>query len=737
MSSMTRRTFLHGAGVAGASLLVGFGPGGIATALAADRSATELNPFVRINPDGSVTAIIKHFEMGQGTTTGLTTLIAEELDADWATVSAEFAPADNDRYKNLLFGVQGTGGSTAMANSFMQYRQAGAAAREVLVRAAAQTWDVSVTDIQIEFGVISAGDKRGSFGDFIEAAASIPPNDNPTLKSAAAFRYIGNDSLSRKDSAAKTDGSAVFAMDVKVDNMVYAVILRSPVAGGRLQDFDASGATGSPGFIAAQALPNGAGVAVFAESTYAAIRARRQITANWDNSAADVLGSEALLAKHLELNNTPSMEAGSKPLAESDTAVGNAASVLEETFVVPYLAHAPMEPLNCVVEPTENGIRVHDGCQFPGIVVPTFAAILKLSPEQVEINTVYAGGSFGRRATPTADYHVEAALAFALRGGKQAVKLVWTREDDLAGGYYRPMFVHQVRVGLSDRGDITGWSHRLAGQSIFIGTPFEQTAVQNGIEHAAIEGVQDSLYAIPNFGIGLSYFQTPRPALWWRSVGHSQNAYVMEVLVDMLARKAGVDPYEYRMSLLGFDTEGATLPGYTGEANPARARLANVLRVAAEKSGWANRSPDQHMGIAAHYSFSTFVAEVVEVSLHDNKISIDKVTCAVDCGVAVNPDIIRAQMEGGIGFGLGAVMRNKISLNEGVVEQRNFPDYIPLRMADMPNIDVHIVPSEEAPTGVGEPGVPPAGPALANAIFSATGERVTTLPMTDSGIEFV
>jgi len=358
------------------------------------------------------------------------------------------------------------------------------------------------------------------------------------------------------------------------------------------------------------------------------------------------------------------------------------------------------------------------------ITHPTIAAIAQLPPEKVEIETYYAGGSFGRRANGNSDYHVEAIMAYLALGGTKAVKLVWNREDDLAGGYYRPMFAQRATIGIGDDGKVAAWAHRTVAQSIFKGGPMESIAVHNGVDHFSVEGVVDTPYQLP-MSIGLTDYESPMPVLWWRSVGHSQSGYTMEVLMDMAAEAAGADPVEFRLAHLD-------------ESVDDQARFAGVLKLAAEKSGWDGKAmKGKGRGIAVHKSFNSYVAEVIDVSVNDKgAISIDKVTCAVDCGLAVNPDVIRAQMEGGIGYGLGAVMRNEVTLTDGVVDQQNFPDYEPLRITDMPDVEVHIVESDLAPSGVGEPGLPPAGPALANAIYAATGKRITTLPMASNGVTF-
>jgi isoquinoline 1-oxidoreductase beta subunit len=719
----TRRAFMSSAALAGVALVIGLRPDG-RYAVAASDASTELNPFVRVLPDGTVQVVLKHFEMGQGTTTGLTTLVAEEIDADWDRVAIDFAPADTPRYKNLAFGAQGTGGSTAIANSYLQYRKAGAAAREVLVEAAAQTWGVPASSITVENSRLKSGNRTAHFGEMIAKAATLLPSAEPKLKSPDQFRLIGKDGLARKDSKAKTNGTATFALDVKIDGMLYAVVLRSPHFGGKLTLFDASGAKSVAGFVDAKALPNKVGVAVFAKNTWSAIQSREALKAEWDFKDAENRSSDEMIADHIALLEKPQHQAmKGGDLSKTGDMLKKADQIVEGEFVFPLLAHAPMEPLNCVIEATEKGVRIHDGCQFPTIVQAAAAKMLKLEPANVEVRTVYAGGSFGRRATPVADYQSEAIMAFDLMGRKTPIKLVWTREDDLRGGYYRPMAVHRARVGVKE-GKVVAWDHRVAAKPILLNTSFVNEEVKkSGIDPTTVEGINDTHYAIPGLSVGVSAAETPMPILWWRSVGHTHTAFAMESMMDMAAKAAGADPVAFRLSLLEGDDKH-------------RQRLAGVLKLAAKTAGWGKPQPGRFQGVAVHRSFNTYVAEVVEVSLKDGAVKVEKVICAVDCGVAVNPDVIRAQMEGGIGFGLGAVMRNEITLTKGAVDQANFPDYEPLRITDMPVVEVHIVPSAEPPTGVGEPGVPPVGPALANAIHAATGQRVLRLPMTKSGVKF-
>ncbi|WP_420548352.1 molybdopterin cofactor-binding domain-containing protein [Curvivirga sp.] len=718
--NLSRRGFMQASAASAAALVIGMNSKGVLAA--AGSQSTDINPFVRIDNDGVVTVIIKHFEMGQGTTTGLTTLVAEELDADWSKVETDFAAADTEKYKNLFFGMQGTGGSTAIANSFMQYRQAGAAARDLLIRAAAKSWNVSPSDINIEKGMLISGSKQAHFGQFINQAALLTPVENPTVKTPDQFNLIGKVDLPRKDSYAKTNGTATFAMDVKVPGMVYTVIQRSPKFGGTVKSFDASEASQVNGFIDARELPTKAGVAVYAKNTWAALKAREALSVEWDFSNADNRGSDQALAEHIQLLDKPQFQAHEQTTDQVAPMVASADRKVEADFTFPFLAHAPMEPMNCVIEATDNGVRIIDGNQFPTMTQGVVAHVLGLEASQVEIKTVYAGGSFGRRANAQSDYHMEAALAFAALGGKTPVKLVWSREDDLAGGYYRPMAAHKASIGLDADGKIVGWDHRLSLKSIIKGTAFEPFLVKNGLDHTSVEGVAHPLYNIPNQSVGLSDYETPMPVLWWRSVGHTHTAYAMESMMDMLATATDQDPVELRLSMLDM-------------SNPQQARLAGVIKEVAKAAGW--KKGDKR-GFAAHFSFNTYVAIIADVSVEDEtEVSVDKIHVAVDCGVAVNPDVVKAQMEGGVGFALGAIAQNEITMTEGVVDQENFPDYEPLRISQMPEVDVIIVQSNEAPTGVGEPSVPPTGPAVANAIFAQTGKRITKLPFTKSGFNIV
>ncbi|PTX56321.1 isoquinoline 1-oxidoreductase beta subunit [Litoreibacter ponti] len=723
--STSRRGFLQGAAAAGAVLFVGVKPSG---AIAAAGEATQLNPFVRIGADGSVTAIVKHFEMGQGPSTGLTTLIAEEIGLTMDQVDYEFAPSNPEVYNNLLFGpFQGTGGSTAMANSFEQYRKAGAAAREMILQAAANDWGADVSTLSLENGVVRGPDAQAPMGDFVAAAAQLEAPAEPRLKDPSEFRLIGNPDVRRLDSAIKGNGEAMFAMDVYLPNQMIAMIARPEQRGAQAVSVDDSGAQDIKGYIRSAVLPNKAGVAVYAENTWAAMQARMMLDIEWDTSAAETRSSDEIEAEiRAALDAEPTYNVNKADVAAVNAAIDSAAQVVEQTFYFPLLAHAPMEPLNCTIEQTaDGGLILHDGAQMPTGPHMALAQIFELPMEKIQINTMLAGGSFGRRTTPEADYQVEAGLAFVMTDRTRPVKLVWSREDDLRSGYYRPAFGHKVRIGLNESGEIVGWDHRVAGQSIMKGTPFESFAVHDGVDHSSVEGTYDSPYMIPTAHFGLTDTEKATSTLWWRAVGHTHTAYVMEVMMDMAAKAAGADPVEFRLGYLSGDA-------------PDQARKAAVLRKAAEMADWGNAPAGHSQGVAVHKSFGSYVAEVVEISGNpEDGVKIEKVTCAVDCGIAVNPDIVKAQMEGGIGYGIGHVMRDKITLTGGAVDQFNFPDYEPLRIGDIAQIDVHVMPSAEAPTGVGEPGTPPAAPALANAIAASSDLRIASLPMNENGVSFV
>ena len=717
--NISRRRFLKNSAATSVSLIIGLNSKGI---LATNKTNTVINPFVRMDQEGFVTVIAKHFENGQGISTGLATLLAEEMDADWEKVKVEFAPANAEQYKHTFWGYQATGNSESIANSFMQYRAAGAMAKDLMIRAASKKWGVKTDEIDVQNGIMRVGTKKGSFGEFVTDAVNLTPSKNPKLKTPDQFKLIGNQDLSRKDNEAKTDGSAIYGMDVKIPGMVYASVVRSPRFGGTLKSFDVSKAKRVPGFIEAKVFPDKRGVIVYAKNTWSAFQTKKALLTKWDFSNAESRSTSDMVSDCQKLAENPEFEPRPFKTDDDNQSVKDL-NHLEAEFFFPFLAHSPMEPLNCIIEPTKNGVRFYDGCQNPSGVQWASSYILGLQPQQIEVKTIYAGGSFGRRNSPAVKdlYQAEAAIAFALLGKKTPVKLVWDREDDIRGGYYRPMAFHKTKIGLDAKGKILRWDHRIATKSISKGTDFEKFLVHNGVDHFSVEGCVDTLYQLPNMSVGLSDFKSSIPVLWWRGVGHTHTAYAMESLLDMVAQRTGKDPIELRLDLLNSN-------------DLKQQRMANVLKISRSRSGW---NKGNKRGFAAHYSYKTFVAVVADVSATGKQVHIDKLHITVDCGVPVNPDVIRAQMEGGAGYGLGALLRNEITFAKGQVEQSNFDTYLPLRISDMPEIDVEIVMSNETPSGVGEPSVPPTGPAVANAIFAVTGKRILELPMTQSGFQFV
>ena len=706
---LTRRQFVQSTALAGAALMVGFRLDG-RPALAADEVFVP-NAFIRIAPDNTVTIIGKHIEFGQGSHTGLATILAEELDADWSQIRVEAAPADAERYNNLKWGpVQGTGGSSAMANSWEQHRRAGATARAILVEAAAREWGVPASEITVERGVVShpPSGRRLTFGELAPKAAKLTPPAQVKLKDPSQFTLVGK-RVPRIDGAAKTDGSAKFTMDFSLPGMLTAVIARAPRFGATVKSFDATAARQVKGVTHVVQVPSG--VAVVATKFWAARKGREALRVRWDESRAETRGSEDLFKAYRVLASRPAMPA--RRDGDAAGALAGAAKVIEAVYEFPYLAHAPMEPLDAVVRLGPDACEVWAGSQIPTIDQQVVARIVGLPPAKVQIHTMLAGGSFGRRATPDSDVAGEAAAIAKAIGGDKPVKLVWTREDDLQGGRYRPLYVHRLRAGLDAQGNIVGWEHRIVGQSIVKGSPFEATNVKNGIDRTSVEGAANLPYAVPNITVELTTTDVAVSVLWWRSVGSTHTAYSTETFLDELAHAAGRDPLELRRALLG-----------------KHPRHLAVLNLAAEKAGWGQPLPaGRARGIAVHESFDSVVAQVAEVTRRpDGLPKVEKVVCAVDCGTAINPDVIRAQMEGGIGFGLAGAMWSEITLVRGRAQERNFDSYRPLRIADMPAVEVYIVPSSAVPTGVGEPGVPLIAPAVANAFFHLSGRRVRRLP---------
>jgi isoquinoline 1-oxidoreductase subunit beta len=715
---LNRREFLKSSTAGSAALILGFHiPAGAAEAARPKDITGKLtvssfapNAFVRIGADDTVTVIAKHVEMGQGSYTGLATLVAEELDADWTKVNVEGAPADAKLYNNFMFGpAQGTGGSTSIANSYEQLRRVGAAARAMLVSAAAEEWKVPAETITVERGVVKHDGRTASFGQLVAKAAGLPVPTEVKLKDPKDFRYIGKP-IARKDSRAKCNGTALYTIDMKLPGLLTAVVAHPPRFGATVKSFDAAKAKSVHGVVEVVQIPQG--VAVLATNFWAAKQGRDALMVQWDESKANKLGSDEILEHYKALAEQIAVPA--KQTGDMEAALSAAARTLTAAFEFPYLAHAAMEPMNCVIKLGTDVCEVWNGEQFQTVDQANVAAVVGMKPEQVKINMLYAGGSFGRRANPASDYLNEAAHIVKAIKGRAPVKLQWTREDDMRAGYFRPTYYHVLRAALDANNNPIAWHHRIVGQSIMAGTPFEPMVVKDGIDGTSVEGAVNLPYPFTNLRVDLHSTKIGVPVQWWRSVGSTHNAFSTETFMDELAAAAGKDPVEFRRGLL------ATHPRHLG-----------VLNLAAEKAGWGTPlAQGQARGVAVHESFNTFVAQIAEVSMKpDGSFRVDRVVCAVDCGVAVNPDVIRAQMEGGIGYGLAAALDGAITLKDGRVEQGNFHDYRVLRMNEMPKVEVYIVDSKESPTGVGEPGTPVIAPAVCNALFALTGKRIRSLPI--------
>jgi isoquinoline 1-oxidoreductase beta subunit len=664
------------------------------------------NAFIQIAPDNSVTVLLKHSEMGQGVWTSLPMVIAEELGCEWSAIKVEHAPAAPE-YAHTAFGMQMTGGSTSTWESFDQLRNAGAMARELLIGAAAARWGVKPGDCRAEHGFVIHGDKKLSYGTVASAAAKLPAPSGVKLKDPGSWTVIGKPTR-RLDSFVKTTGRAGFGIDVQRPNMSVAVVARAPVFGATLKSFDAAKARAVPGVVDVVRVPSG--VAVLGAHFWAAKQGRDALVLEWDEGTFAGASTATLRDEYRKAAAKPGARA--KAAGDVDAALNGAASVIEAEYEVPFLAHAPMEPLNCTVEIGPDGCDVWTGTQFQAVDQATVATMLGLRSEQVRIHTQFLGGGFGRRANPHSDFIVEAVEV--ARASRRTVKVLWTREDDIHGGYYRPMWLSRLRAALDEHGKPAAWSHTIVGQSIIAGTPFASAMIKDGVDDTSVEGAADTPYlaAIPAHRVDLHTAKSPVTVLWWRSVGHSNTGFVVESFVDELAHAAKQDPLEYRRALL-----------------PAESRERRALDLAAARFGWGKPLPPGHAaGLAVHASFGSYVAEIAEVSIEGGGVRVHRVVCAVDCGPVVNPLTVEAQMQSGITYGLSAALFGKLTLKGGRIEQSNFHDYRVLRLPEAPKIEVYIVPSSDKMGGCGEPGTPPIAPAVGNAIFALTGKRLRRLP---------
>jgi isoquinoline 1-oxidoreductase beta subunit len=721
---LSRRNFLRVSATAAGGLLVALYLDSSATAQEGGQAGGQAPPkpktyppdaFVHIKPDGKIVIQVNRLEFGQGVQTALPMILADEMDADWSQVVAELAPA-GDVYKDPVFGIQMVGGSGSIAHSFQQYRELGARTRAMLLAAAAERWKVAPDRCRTEASIVyGPGGQSVPYAELAGEAARAAVPASIRLKSPSEFRLVGK-RVRRLDSRPKCDGSLKFGLDLDLPGMKVAVVAHPPVFGARVKSLDAAAARSVEGVRDVFEIPlaRGTGVAIVADKFWPAKQARERLKIEWDFSGVERADSSQLREKYRELARKAGMSSVARGDAKALEGIAASNRIVAE-YEFPYLPHAPMEPLNTTVRFDGDRAEAWAGSQFQTFDQMAVAEVLGLKPEQVTFHTEMAGGGFGRRAVT--DSHVQretAQIAKRMRG--TPVKLIWTREDDIRGGYYRPMHVHRVEVGIGADGMPSAWRHVIVGQSLLAGTPFA-TMMKDGVDSSSVEGASDTHYDIPNMHVSVHHPTVNVPVLWWRSVGHTHTAYVMETLVDELAARAKIDPIAYRRKLL----------------KPEAKRLRAALDLMDEQSAiWRRNLPKGHaVGISCHESFGTAVACAVDVSMENRRPRIHRVTVAVDPGLAVNPLTIESQFQAGVAFGLSQLMaKGEITLKDGQVEQRNFDGYVPPYISDAPvTVDVHIVPSTEAPTGCGEPPVPVISPAVVNALSSLTGKRYRSLPL--------
>jgi len=657
--------------------------------------APKPNAYIHIGTDDTVTFLITKAEMGQGTVTSLSMLLAEELDCDWSKVRTEFAPVDP-----ALYGMQGVFGSSSIRTTWGPLRQAGATGRAMLMQAAAQKWNVDKSQLRTDNGFVinPAGNARLSYGSLSEAAAGIPVPAGVPTKDPKQYKLIGKP-VKRLDTRAKVNGTAQFGLDAKVPGMVYASLLRCPVFGGKVTGIKAGAAMATPGVIAVHQISNG--VAVIGHNTWAAMQGRKALIVDFDEgpvASVNTPGIRKMFAEYAEQPGSVATKTG-----DTDAALAASAKKIEAVYEAPYLSHAPMEPMNCTAVVHPDRCEIWAPTQMQAGSRSTAAQITGLPAEKVKLNTMYMGGGFGRRGGT--DYVAE-AVEIAKNMPGTPVKLTWTREDDMQHDLYRPASYVKFGGGV----DAEGWPVALTAK---IACPSFQGGGRGGaVDGTAVEGIHGLEYTIPNIYIDWRKADPGIPTTYWRAVGYTQNTFFAESFLDELAHAGGKDPVELRRRLLG--------------KSP---RLLAVLNEAADKAGWGKAPAGHFQGVAVVNNVGSFNAQIAEVSITGGKLRVHRVTCAVDCGHIVNPAIIRQQIESGIVFGLSAALKGEITIDKGRVQQGNFNTYDVLRIDEMPRIDVHIMETDNNPGGIGEASVPPIAPAVANAVFAATGKRLRKLPI--------
>jgi isoquinoline 1-oxidoreductase beta subunit len=700
--TLTRRSFIGRSAAYAGSLIVAFHIPRVFS-----QEATNIkyppNAFIRIAPDNSVTLTINHLEVGQGINTAFSQLIAEELGCRWEDIQAISSSTD-PVYNTPGFPLVTTGSSMSVRTSWDQYRKIGASMREMLKQAASKRWGVSIESLAVANGnVIHPQKGRLTFGELAEEASRLPFPQDPLLKKSSNYKIIGR-SLKRVDANDKSTGKAVFGMDVRLPGMLYAMVARPPFENSKLVSYDEDAARKIPGVIDVAGR-----VAVLAKNTHAARLGQGALKATWDNGAASNASTEAFMKQFKEAAKNDGLVVEER--GSLSTNMKNAAHTLTLEYEFPFLAHAPMEPMNCTIDFDGTAAEIWGGMQMPTNDHQAAAEIFGIPYDRVKIHVTYAGGSFGRRASKVSDYTVEACqLAKVVR---KPLKVVWSREDDMRGGSYRPMNYHRLTLGLDSKGQLMAWDHHVVGQSIVNGSPFEAMMVSKGVEELVVEGLKDTPYPLANFRLQQTRVDTPMGTLWWRSVGHSHSAYVMETVIDELAEAGRHDPLEFRRILL--------------KASPKHIAVLDLLK---KETGWGSRKPPRGRawGLAIHGSFQSVVGHIAEVSIEGGFPRVHRVWSAAHVGHVINPDGVATQIEGAVIFGLPAILQLQIEVKDGRIIQGNFNDYPVVRIQDAPSVSVYLVNTDEPPTGVGEPGVPPVGPAVANAVYRLTGKRIRVLP---------
>lgn len=701
----SRRDLLKLGALAGGGLLLGIGLGGCSKPAALGGAGGQPVAWLRIGGDDSITVFVDKSEMGQGVYTALTQLLAEELGVALEAIRVEAAPVAPE-YVNNLLGAQITGGSTSIRDGFEKLRKAGAQARTMLLQAAATHWGVAPGELRIDGGAVLHGKERLSYGALAEAAAKLPIPKEITLKPATEFTLVGKPAK-RIDTAAKLDGSATYGIDVKLPGMLHGAIAQCPTLGGKLASFDGSAAEAMPGVKKIVGVGNG--VVVVADHYWQARKALEAVKITWDPGANANLGSQGIRSR---LRNAATREGrGVRADGDASAAIKTAAKVVRATYELPLLAHATLEPQCCTADVRTDGADIHAPTQTQTIAQATAAAAAGLKPEQVKIHTTLLGGGFGRRL----EVDVIPAAVLASKAVGKPVKVIWSREEDTTHDTYRPP-AHDEVVGAFDAsGKLVAWKLDLTGPSIT--ARMFPPVVATAVDPFAVEAAANFPYDVPNVAVNYNREEIGIDVGYWRSVSHALNCFVAESFIDELAHAAAQDPYAFRSGLLR-----------------KQPRFKRVLDEAASRAGWGKAPAGHHQGIALMEGYGTYMAQVVEISMRGNQLAIHRITCAVDCGQMVNPNIVDQQVEGSILFGLTAALWGEITLAKGQVQQRNFDSYRMLRLPEAPRIDVHLLASGEAPGGIGEPGTAVVGPALANAIFAATGKRLRSLPIAKSGI---